>query len=230
MTLFAPLLFVLLTSAPEDPVRTTLDRAKTEYETEIARLRKGLLESIQNREDAARAKGDKKSVDAVKAEREEFESTGVLPKSPFATEHEKKLRSARQVLILAHTDAIREYTKKREDEKATLVEDELHLLSSVKVIPDGKQGDIRTAWGSKSGDLRFDLVEGKKWTYRKIALKETVKCVEVARTPDYIELRREDGMLFRIHGTVFYWGGEIDNKVARVWKQTLIDSQGGWSK
>ncbi len=214
-------------AAEDDPIRITLNQAKVTFETEAGKHRKGILDALQSREDSARAKGDKKTVDSIKADREAFESTGAQPKSVVTTEFDRKLRQSRHAYLVAYTDAIRGYTKAKEDEKATKVEDEMRLFSSDRPLT-GKDSDTRSTWVAKGGAERFDLIEGKNWEHVKAPGKTRTKYVEVARTSDYIELRRTDGMSIRLHDSVFYWGGEADGEVL-LWKQNSNPSSGAWS-
>ncbi|VTU00740.1 unnamed protein product [Gemmataceae bacterium] len=214
----------------DDAVKASLEKAKANYEAAIAKARRELLEALQAREDAARSKGDKKSVDAVKADREAFESSGTLPKSVPVGGYEASVKQAKQSLTTAYAEAIKGYTKARMDDKAAAVEDEMSRFVAGKDTPAAKIDDARRVW--KNNVERFEIIDGKNWLCIRTKEKTTTKFTEVARTAEYVELRRTDGMHIRLHATMLYWGGENDNNVARVWKEALDQgvSRGAWAK
>lgn len=111
-----------------DPTQDKLDKARAAYEAEVARLRKGVLDALQKREDAGRKAGDKKVVDQVKAERQAFEEKGELPKSVATVAYQNGLKQARAALEVAYKQAIKDYLQAKMDTKADFVAQQLKEL------------------------------------------------------------------------------------------------------
>lgn len=107
-----------------DPVKTKLDEAKTTYKVEVDNFRKAVAAHIDQREQAARDKGDKPAVDQIKAERQAFMEKGELPKTLPVTVKQKAIL-AKSSMEAAYTTAIKEYTKTKKDVEASAVEKEL---------------------------------------------------------------------------------------------------------
>lgn len=108
----------------KDPVKENLLAAKVTYDKEMSAYRKAASEWFDKRENAARNAGDKKAVDAVKAERKAFDEDGVLPKTAPASVVQKPA-AALKVMEAAYTDAVKAYTKAKKDDLAAAVEKEL---------------------------------------------------------------------------------------------------------
>jgi tRNA A-37 threonylcarbamoyl transferase component Bud32 len=111
--------------AETDPIKAKLDKAREAYAAEYEKLRQGLLDSFQEKEDAARKDGNKKVVDQVKAEREAFMNRNQLPRVVPSAAYEQGLKKAAVSMEAAYDVAVKEYTKAKEDDKARAVEDEL---------------------------------------------------------------------------------------------------------
>jgi hypothetical protein len=108
----------------KDPVRDKLFAAKVAYDKEMAACRAAVGEWLDKREEAARKAGDKKAVDAVKADRKAFDEAGELPKGAPANIQQKPAQ-ARKALEGAYAEAVKAYTKAKKDDQAAAVEKEL---------------------------------------------------------------------------------------------------------
>jgi tRNA A-37 threonylcarbamoyl transferase component Bud32 len=111
--------------AETDPIKARLDKAREAYEADYEKLRKEMLDSFQEKEDAARKDGNKKVVDQVKTEREAFENRNQLPRVVPSAPYEQGLKKAVVAMETAYEAAIKEYTRANEDAKGRSVEEEL---------------------------------------------------------------------------------------------------------
>jgi len=111
----------------DDPVRAALDKAKVEYEKDLAAYQELANDFFTKKEDEAREKGNLKQVNQIKTARETFENTGELPSSAPTT---LRLRptTALATLSVAYTKAIENYTRNKQDELATATKRELAEL------------------------------------------------------------------------------------------------------
>jgi hypothetical protein len=141
-----------VTAADEkDPVRDKLFAAKVAYDKETASIRKSTTGWFDKREDAARRAGDKKALDAVKADRSAFEEDGLLPKT-VPPELKQKHERADKALDTAYAEAVKAYTKARNDERATEVEQEWKGFSAkaygidLIALVDPKAGTVLGEW------------------------------------------------------------------------------------
>ncbi len=114
--------FVLAASGQDaDPIKAKLDKVRAAYDNEALLYNQGVRDWFAKREEAARAKGDKKLVDAIKVELVAFDETGELPKTaPLAPR--TKYAAARKAMAAAYTEAVKEYTKAKKDAEASAVE------------------------------------------------------------------------------------------------------------
>lgn len=108
----------------KDLVSAKLDEAKRAYDKEIAAYLRAAGEWFDTREDAARKAGDKKAVDAIKAERKAFDEGGELPKAAPAALRQRAA-AARKALEGAYAQAVKEYVKAKMDDHAAAVEKQL---------------------------------------------------------------------------------------------------------
>jgi hypothetical protein len=69
------------TARAADPVKEKLDAAKAAYEAALEKYRASACDWFDKRERAARARGDKKSVDRIAEERQAFEEKDELPET-----------------------------------------------------------------------------------------------------------------------------------------------------
>jgi hypothetical protein len=113
----------LLADEP-DPIRTKLDKAKAAFEADMKKLRAAVALTFDKREEIARKNGDKSLLDQIKAERRTFDEQGDFPASASATVT-SKLNATRLRLEAVYKSAVREYTKTKQDDEASVVEQEL---------------------------------------------------------------------------------------------------------
>ena len=134
-----------------DTTDKNLERAKAEYETEMSEVKKQVLTFLDKLETSARKSGNKAMLDFAKAEREEYESVGVLPQSlPILVR--KKFHKIHDTLDLAFTTAIKEFTKLKRDLDATATEKELRLFRVNRLVATFQiQGKWKSIHGGGSG-------------------------------------------------------------------------------
>jgi hypothetical protein len=121
----AALLFLLsaglVAGADADPIKDKLDAAEKVHAAEVKRAHKTLLDSFDEREKTARASGNKKLLDQIKAERAAFAEREECPPSAII-KYEQRLSASNGRMIAAYKAAIREYTKAKKDDKASATE------------------------------------------------------------------------------------------------------------
>lgn len=150
---FAPVCGSLAGAQP-DATKAKLDKARTAYEEALTETEKAVVEVIDKNEAAARKRGDKVALDKIKAERELFELTGILPKFvPAATL--QKVNTTRKAFDTACLVAVKEYTKANKDAEAATVEKE--------------RAELKDAPGLRP---RYFLVVNKNSTLALAAAKE----------------------------------------------------------
>ena len=112
--------------AAEDPDPTTarLERARASYQADVERLTSQVEDWFDKREGAARDRGDKPTVDQLKADRATFQQKGILPVgiTPGVIQ---QWASARSKLEDAYRAAIKAYTQAKKDAEATAAEQAL---------------------------------------------------------------------------------------------------------
>jgi hypothetical protein len=141
-------------SQEPDPIKEKLDKAKAAYDAEVAKVRQGVLDALQKREDAARNSGDKKAVDLVKAERQALEEKGELPKSVTTAAHHRDLQQARAALEAAYKQAIKSYLQGRMDAEADFVSKELkELQEKTTAAPPPPMLVKGAVWEGKKANL-----------------------------------------------------------------------------
>lgn len=138
----------LFAAEESDPILDKLAKAKATYQRDIEKYQMSVAGYFDKREETARKNGDKKAVDQIKAERQEFEEIGSPAKLPAALK--AQFSTARSSMEIAYKSAIREYVKTKQDDRAAGVEEELAAF--------GKPNDIvpftETASGLKYRVLR----------------------------------------------------------------------------
>ncbi len=107
----------------KDPVKEKLFAAKIAYDKDMSAYRTAVGEWLDSREEAARKAGDKKAVDAVKADRKAFDEDGILPK-PAPAAIQQKPAQARKTLEAVYAQAVKDYVKAKKDDEAAAVEKE----------------------------------------------------------------------------------------------------------
>jgi hypothetical protein len=159
--------------ADDDPIKTRLDEARQQYRETIERSRKNILDMLEKKEAIARDKGDKKAVDAVKAEREAFNDKDVVPKS-LTTDYTKDVSRAQAAMTAAFETAIKDYTKAKKDDDASKVEEELKAFKkeiSAKPGTAAKANDLIGTFTGQSGSGGLTEI----WTIKKDDGKWSVK-------------------------------------------------------
>lgn len=119
-------------------VRSKLLRAKTEYETEVQKFNKVVTESLDAREATARKNGNKKALDEVKAQRKAFEDAGELPPT-LPPGSLTQMRAAVAKFDKAHTEAVKELVKIKQDAAAETVEKEQKRFALDSAVQFGKR-------------------------------------------------------------------------------------------
>ncbi|MCE9565097.1 MAG: NPCBM/NEW2 domain-containing protein [Planctomycetes bacterium] len=146
----------LAEAADVDTVKEKLFQAKKAFDVESQKFRKAVTDQLDKREDDARKAGDKKVVDQVKTERERFEKWGEFPlTSPLAAS--KSITAARATLNKAYTDAVKDYTKIKEDAAAETIEKEQRAFQLSSLLMFGKRTFLV---GLKHSDLRVENATG----------------------------------------------------------------------
>lgn len=116
-----------------DPVATQLENARQKYKKEWDQFEKSVKDLLEKKEEAARKAGNKQALNIVQAERKAFEDDAVIPTfAPPAIARKQSL--IRADLERAYNTAIKDYIKKREDEEAKKIEDELNEFRNAPKI------------------------------------------------------------------------------------------------
>jgi hypothetical protein len=109
-----------LLEADKAALKKKLDDARKEYTDQAEALKAAVGTLLDKREEAARAKRDKKLVDRVAAERDAFKARG----EPPAGVARGPLVAARHKLAVTYTDAVKDYTRLKLDDAAAAAEKE----------------------------------------------------------------------------------------------------------
>lgn len=127
--------FATVAPADDDAVKKKLTDAKLAYRLALVDYRQAVGIWCDKRESAARKEGNKKAIDAIKAERKAFDEKGELPKAAPKSIQEK-LIAARGALETAYQDVIKGYVKASQDALAEGAEKDLKdFLKEVGVDP-----------------------------------------------------------------------------------------------
>jgi hypothetical protein len=118
----------------DDPVRAMLDNAVREYEESLAAYRDLVHDYFAKRDEAARKDGNKKLIDQINAARDGFEATGELPATAPATLRSRPA-SALATLTLAYKQAVKEYVRTKQDDRAAAAEQELAAIKAKAGFP-----------------------------------------------------------------------------------------------
>lgn len=143
--------------------KTSLDAlasAKETLEKEEAEFRDEVLKVLKSAEDAARRSGKKEQLDKVRAETDEFEGKGILPKVVVTRDAQRRIRRQRKELEETYLTTIKALIKAGEDDEAANVEKELGEFRLKAKVFRGKHYavfvkpaslDEATAWCEKQG-------------------------------------------------------------------------------
>jgi hypothetical protein len=119
-------------------VRQKLFEAKKAYDGEVQKFRKASADWFDKREEEARASGNKKLVDQVKAERAAFEKEGETPQSYPVALH-AQMRAARDTLDKAYGVAVKDYVRLKADAAAEAAEKERQKIVVESALAFGKR-------------------------------------------------------------------------------------------
>ncbi|VTR93443.1 unnamed protein product [Gemmata massiliana] len=193
----------------EDPIKDKLVAARAAYDAELVQYAELVGEWFDKREDAARKDGNKKLVDQVKVERKVFDKTGELPRDVPAAIPQKKA-VARRTLEAAYTQAIKEYTRAKKDDKAEAAEKGLVAF----------QKEFWKHLDMSKVTVKDDFIRLPSYTDLPTVEKYAggVEVVVVARTEaDNIRLRAQRGA-----GVIFNW--EVNPRELRVCRPDGTDA------
>ena len=109
-------------------IKNKLDKAKSEYESDLQKLRTKMATALDRKETDARKDGNKKLVDTIDAERTALEELQLLPLSIPTREYEVGISKAREAMKAAYNIAIKDFTRQRLDTEATETEKELTVF------------------------------------------------------------------------------------------------------
>lgn len=159
---------------------------------------------LDTAEEKARAGGDLEKVNTIKKERTLFAEDGVVPTSIKAAAYEKSMEAAKSSLRTVAQKTKAALVKQKFDEEAAAIDQELAALvgNTGGGAPSKGQGvqtpaDRRDYWrvkGSDKGDKgnEFRMVKPGEWAETVVDdIRTRYKWVEVARTPEYVELHDE---------------------------------------
>ncbi len=151
-----------------DPIREVLDRAKSDFDSVRAKHRKMLLDSLSQAEETARSASNTNRAEVIKAQREAFEKSEVLPSFGLFKEYQQLMEDANVVVQMAYERAIADYKKEKMDSKADEVKkDKRGFLESRP--PDAlRVGSVWRGNGEKqvAGDKKVDYGAALKVTER----------------------------------------------------------------
>ena len=126
-----PCLFAFISGsslvAEDDPIKTKVEKVKEAHQLEADRITNLLFDYFEKAEESARKKGDKKAVDQIKADRKTFDETNEIPKS-MPTSIRQRVQTAQKSLEGAYGQAIKDYTKAKQDDKAAVTATELQSV------------------------------------------------------------------------------------------------------
>lgn len=147
--------------AEDDPIRAKLNISRTAYKVELTRYREAVAAYFDSREQAARDVGNKEQVDQIKAERTAFQEKGDLPLTA-PPDLRRKLIAARQDLLSAFQDAVKEYTRAKKDDLAAAVDKELKdfKFDSAPWVPLFNGTSLNGWHTSKGSDTKWEVRKG----------------------------------------------------------------------
>ena len=112
-------------TAHDDPARAELDKAKATYDGKLEKFRKDVLAKLDDREAAARKKGDNKLIDRLAEEKEAFEKDNIVPASLAPLGFQKQQNQLRAMLEAAYKAVAKKYSAGKQDAEAKAVQQEL---------------------------------------------------------------------------------------------------------
>jgi hypothetical protein len=179
-------------------IRAKLNLAKASYQGEIDKLKAGLSEQLQDRENKARNMGDLKAVEQVKVIREKLEKSDEWPK-PLPKAIAQKQNTARLQLEAAYAEAVKLYVKARLDDDAKITQEEAAAFKAGKGDPGAAESAApelatskesgRSLWVHGGGYFLKGLNNDWFETWGNGKQRPNL-FTETRRTDEYIELQR----------------------------------------
>lgn len=139
-----------------DPIGAKLETARLKYKKDLEQFSNSVKDLLDKKEESARKTGNKAVVDNLREELKTFEADAILP-SIVPASFERKLSAIRGEMEQAFKLAIKDYTKKRSDDDAKKVEEELKVFRDAAVLSATKQALLGT-WKLQIGSYSSDLV------------------------------------------------------------------------
>lgn len=159
----------------EDPVRTKLELARKNFQTEIEKFNDSVKELMEKKIAVARKTGNKPVVDGLNAELNAFTRDETVPASvpvPF----QRKQATIRSKLADAYEVAIKEYTKQGADAEAKQMVDALKAHHQFDELAAIRKMLIGT-WHLKLGSYTSNLIFHADGTVTHTTEKQTFKWV-----------------------------------------------------
>lgn len=121
-------------SSDADPLRQQLTDALAEYREDVQSALTGLLHALDKQFEQAQKKGDFEAAKAYKTAKEDLQSKGKMPPLPALRAERFKTESAvaraQGRLAMTYEEVRKAYTKKKDFEKAEIVDKEMKALKS----------------------------------------------------------------------------------------------------
>ena len=165
---------------PATFIAAKLDKARSEYESDLKRLRTKMLAALERKEADARKEGNKKLVDQIEAERNTLDELQLLPQSISTREFEVEIGRARTEMKTAYNTAIKEFTRQRLDVQANNVEKELTLFLAEEFNLQGRWKIQHTSgWKLERTVQRDQVLDAPQFPKEKITWKRTGTTIRV---------------------------------------------------
>ncbi|MBN9517313.1 RICIN domain-containing protein [bacterium] len=240
LLLFAAFATPVLGASAQDagPVRKKLDAAREAYNRELLKYQTGAVDWFGKQEDAARAKGDKKLLDAVTAQRAVYAAGGDLPAAaPRALR--THLDAPRKALEAAYADGIKAYVKARKDDDAAAAEAELTKLRYTATSLGRAVGDAPVRVTNKhsgrilavsdgatadgSAVIQFDDTGGADQRWTLVPVDEDYFVVRNNQSRTYLTKMLKDDRAVVIGK--LYEGEAVKNQ---HWRPVPVPGEAGW--
>ncbi|HEY3787835.1 MAG TPA: NPCBM/NEW2 domain-containing protein, partial [Urbifossiella sp.] len=167
---FLALIISLCAAAAADDKETPelrLERARKDFEEAVELHKKKAAEFFEKKEEAARAKSDKKALDLIKKQRATFDTTGELPPAASQRPFHLAIYPVRQKVNKAYADVVGDLIKNKQDEAAEAAERERRSFLVSSGLIYGKRSHL-TAFKS------FNL-KPEKQTVQHVKILKTKK-------------------------------------------------------
>ncbi len=167
------LLSLALAMAPltvQDDVQAMLDKAKVTCLEDLERGKQALLREFQEQINSASAGGDLELVEELMNQLMVFELKGDLPSSrrmsSAAIRYQVAQRQANRALEQAFADAVKDYTREKEIEKAKTIRKQMVLLFNEPAVDDTDLAEalVGSAWVDDSGRVWCEFIDDQSVT------------------------------------------------------------------